>query len=72
MSSATQPPDDRPEKLKKITELRNRILQLVGPNHGEELTQIMAELRALHGSPVPAERPREDAAEALVRKFVKK
>jgi hypothetical protein len=69
MSTATLP-DDMPPQLKKITELRNRLLQLTGSGHGPEVQAIMGELMALHPK-VQFKRLVTDPTVAVVRRFVK-
>jgi hypothetical protein len=71
MSNATAPPDDRPEKLRQVTELRNQLLQITGPGRGAEVQAILDKLKALHGQPEAAPLKPKDPEE-LVRKFLRR
>src|SRR5262245_12890104 len=67
---STQPP----EQLKRVTELRNRILALTGSGHGPELQKIMDELGRLQPQQeaVPPTQQKENLEETAMRKFLRR
>jgi hypothetical protein len=72
MANATALPEP-PSRLQEVTALRNKLLQLVGAGHGEEIMRIQSELMRLHPRPSRQDAPEQRGdAEAVVRKFLRR